>query len=78
MEPTPVMRKCDVCGTTFQYGPHRYDGHVNSTYHILVCRGCWNANHDGWAAHLEEKVTAKLKEGLPLPTRNAKGWLPRD
>jgi len=40
---------------------------------------CWEANWDGWAPHLEAKVTARLKaKGLPLPARNAKGWLPRD
>ena len=79
MEPDPVVLRCDLCGRSFQFGPHRYDGKSIRTYRITVCTPCLNANWDGWAPHLEERVTAKLlAEGEPLPQRNAKGWLPRE
>lgn len=79
MKPDPVMLKCDACGRLFQFGPHRYEGKAVPTYRITVCRMCWDANWDGWARHLEEKVTAKLRdEGVPLPPRNTNGLLPRE
>lgn len=78
VEPDPAMRRCDTCGKLFQFGPHRYDGHPVATYKITVCNTCWDSNWDGWAPHLEGRVTAKLLEdGLPLPARNSKGLLPR-
>ncbi|MDR6495615.1 hypothetical protein J2797_005539 [Paraburkholderia terricola] len=79
MEPDPVMLACDACGKVFQFGPHRYDGRAISMYRITVCRLCWDANWDGWAPHLEEKVTARLREdGSPLPIRNGKERLRRE
>lgn len=73
------MCRCETCGANFQFGPHRYDGKVIPTYKISVCMACWNANWDGWAPHLEAKVTAKLRsEGLSLPARNPKNLLPRE
>ena len=74
-----LMRACDVCGQEFQFGPNAYDGKYIPKYLITVCSGCYAANWDGWAPHFEPAVTRKLKEqGLVLPARNAKGWLPRD
>ncbi|MGF6995516.1 hypothetical protein P3T25_003884 [Paraburkholderia sp. GAS32] len=73
-----LMRRCDTCGGSFQFGLHRYDGKHIPLYGITVCMTCWEANWDGWAPHLEEKVTAKLRAASAvLPARNAKGWLPR-
>lgn len=73
------MVKCDVCGNSFQFGPHRYDGRKNQTYDIMVCNNCHNANWDGWAPHYEPQVTKNLSDrGLLLPPRNEKGWLPRE
>ena len=70
---------CDVCDGSFQFGPHRYDGRRNKTYDIMVCNDCYNANSDGWAPHLEARVTRNLKDkGLPLLARNEKGLLPRE
>lgn len=70
---------CDTCGRLFQYGPHRYDGKYIPKYGITVCKTCWDGNWDGWAPHLEDKVTAKLMAaGKALPMRNTKGWLPRE
>jgi hypothetical protein len=56
-----------------------YDGTHIQAYGITVCRGCYDGNWDGWAPQFEEAVTRHLiAKGLPLPKRNAKGWLPRD
>jgi hypothetical protein len=70
---------CDVSGREFQFGPHRYEGRRNQTYEIMVCSTCHEANWDGWAPHCEERVTRRLiEQGLAMPARNAKGWLPRE
>jgi hypothetical protein len=76
---TKIMYPCFMCGHSFQFGPHRYDGHHIARYKISVCSGCWAGNWDGWAPHYEAKLLAHLEEqGLPIPDRNAKGWLPRE
>lgn len=76
---TEVRETCATCGRGFRYGPNRYDGKYIPTYKITVCSVCYQANWDGWAPQFEAAVTCKLREqGLPLPARNAKGWLPRD
>lgn len=73
------MYSCDVCGGQFQIGPHVYDGRYIQAYRIKACNGCCRGNWDGWAPQFEAAVTANLvREGLPLPKRNAKGWLPLD
>lgn len=73
------MTTCDVCGKSFQFGPHRYEGRRNQTYDIMVCGTCHDGNWDGWAPHFEAHVTKRLVEqGRPIPARNAKGWLPRE
>jgi len=70
---------CDVCENKFIFGPHLYEGRKNQTYGILVCDKCNKNNWDGWAKNLEAKVTKNLNaEGLPLPPRNVKGFLPRE
>lgn len=75
-----IMLTCDVCGQKYQHGPHRYEGHKLALYGgISCCDGCWQFNWDGWAPHHEAKLIAHLKEkGLPVPPRNAKGYLPRN
>ena len=74
-----VTYTCDACGNSFQFGPGLYNGKRNQTYDIMVCLTCHNGNWDGWAPKFEAAVTRRLKEkGLPLPQRNAKGWLPRE
>lgn len=74
-----VTQICDVCGSSYQHGPHRYEGHKLSTYGIVVCDSCWTGNHDGWAPFREPKLVEALKRNrLPMPQRNSKGLLPRD
>jgi hypothetical protein len=72
------LARCDVCRRKFEFGFHQYYGKQIPLYEIAVCNSCWDANWDGWAPHLEERVTAKLKAaGKSLPTRNSKDLLPR-
>lgn len=74
------MFRCGVCGKKYQHGLHRYEGHKLDLYGgIFCCDLCWEFNWDGWAPHHERVLLKHLKEkGLPVPERNAKGWLPRD
>jgi hypothetical protein len=73
------VSNCDVCRRSFQYGPNTYDGRYVSAYGITVCSVCYASNWDGWGPFAEPAVIRKASEnGLPLPARNAKGWLPRD
>jgi len=73
------MCTCFICGSTFQFGQHVYDGKYIQKYDITVCSGCYKGNWDGWAKHYEENILKHLKEkGLPVPDKNEAGYLPRD
>jgi hypothetical protein len=73
------MVRCFMCGSEFQMGPHRYDGKHIPRYKIDVCRACYDGNWDGWAPHCEERLIEHLeKEGISIPKRNKRGWIPRD
>jgi hypothetical protein len=72
------MNKCDLCGQQYQNGLHRY-GHIVKLYEMAICTLCWDANHDGFAPHYEDKILNHLKQNnLPVPERNIKGLLPRE
>jgi hypothetical protein len=74
-----IMYPCFMCGRSFQMGPHRYDGKYIARYKISVCSGCWGSNWDGWGPHQEMLLVAHIRaEGIDMPDRNEKGWLPRD
>lgn len=78
MADTKFFYNCGICGANFQFGPHRYDGKHISRYNLTVCMGCWQGNHDGWGPSAEGRLLEHLKqEGIAVPPRNAKGWLPR-
>jgi hypothetical protein len=74
------MFKCGLCGRSYQHGPHRYEGHRLKPYgNLFACDPCWQGNHDGWAPHYEPVLLAELqRQGLAVPPRNAKGFLPRE
>jgi hypothetical protein len=79
MEAHKVMLHCDLCNKEFQFGPHKFDGKHIPRYQITVCKPCWDGNWDGWAPHLEKRLISHIeKNGLPVPERNSKGWLPRE
>ncbi len=74
-----IMDTCFMCGSPFQMGPHLYEGEFIRHYQVSICSTCYKGNWDGWAPHYEHRLVAHLKKnGLPIPERNAKGWLPRD
>ena len=64
---------------SYQHGPHRYESHRLHLYgKSMACRMCWEANHDGWAVHVEPVLLAHLeRQGLPTRERDEKGFLPR-
>lgn len=69
---------CSICGGKFQHGPHRY-GQFIARYQMEICTPCFQAAWDGWGPSAEAKIIKHLAErGIPVPPRNAKGWLPRD
>lgn len=71
--------KCELCGTTFKFGPHIYQGKKLKRYGIMVCSGCWEANWDGWAPDCEKiLIDALNRVGQPSPKRNQNGLLPRE
>ena len=80
MSEQKFMFQCPLCHSDFQHGPHRYEGHVLSQYgRLVVCDSCWMGNHDGWSAGPEAILLQHLKQNsIPIPTRNDKGYLPRD
>jgi hypothetical protein len=74
------MHKCDVCCKEYQHGPHIYEGHKLELYgDIFCCDSCWKFNWDGWAPHYDKILLEHLlRQGLLVPKRNAKGFLPRN
>ena len=79
MENEKLMFKCDMCGSQYQHGPHRYEGHKLQRYEMMVCDTCWQSNRDGWAPQYEDHITEHAKaKGITLPPRNDKGLLPRE
>jgi hypothetical protein len=74
-----LRQTCFSCGTSFVFGMNQYDGSYVPRYKISVCRSCYQSNWDGWSPGVEAKLRPHLAAaGLPIPDRNAKGWLPRD
>jgi hypothetical protein len=78
-DPHAIMRKCFFCGRLFQFGPHVYDGSYSRYYKIEICRSCYQGNWDGYGLDAEEKLLQHMADnGIVVPARNKKGWLPRD
>jgi hypothetical protein len=70
---------CDLCGALLDYQANRYDGREVPRYRITVCHVCYSSSRNGWSSINEAKILVHLKScGLPVPLRNARGWLPRD
>lgn len=74
----PSQYPCVICGQSFAYGPHRYDGRpVKSWKDVMVCKRCEAANWDGlvprsgWLHRLNEAGVDT--ENL---SKNDKGWIP--
>jgi hypothetical protein len=74
-----LMIPCFVCSNDFQFSDHLYAGRHIDAYNINVCDGCCATNLDGWGPYAEKRLLAHLNaEGLPVPERNEKDWLPFD
>ena len=72
------MFNCQLCGASFQFGPHVYSGKHIARYDLTVCGACWAGNHDGWPPSLEPKFLEHLKsKGVAVPERNSAGWYSR-
>ena len=79
MKTRPFEVTCVLSGKTFQMGDGVYEGTFVPRYQMNVYQPCYLGNHDGYASHYDENILEHLKEkGLPVPERNAKGYLPRD
>jgi hypothetical protein len=79
MSEQAFTERCFMCDTDFRMGAGVYNGKYIGRYQISVCNGCWAGNWDGWAPHYEARLIAHLEVlGIPVPKRNAKGWLPRE
>jgi hypothetical protein len=64
---------CFLCGRSFQYGPHIYDGRPQ--WDIMVCMPCIQGNWDGIVLENHPRLAEHLKaKGIPVQL-NAKGWL---
>ena len=71
--------ECFVCGKSIQMGPVRHDGHFIRRYQVTLCTNCSDMNRIGWAPRNEVRLLAHLAErGIPVPERNAEGWLPSE
>ena len=78
MHDAKFQQKCQICGSTFRFGPHIFHGRRIGKYDLMVCRHCWIDNWDGWAPECESRLEAHLvSHGIPLPQRNRKGHYPR-
>lgn len=78
MNDKPTLQ-CFTCSKSFQFGQNAYDGKHIPAYQITVCRLCYQMNWDGWAPAYEPMLIKHLNSaGIVVPTRNPKGWLPRD
>lgn len=74
----PFMTTCQLCGSSFQFGPHVYRGKVIAAYKLTLCEACYGGNWDGFAKHYEPTLEAHWQEHrISPPQRNSKGWYPR-
>jgi hypothetical protein len=77
---------CFFCGKQFEKYEPLYSGEYSGyrgmyigKYMIEACDVCYASNSDVWERRHEGRLVAHLTDnGLPIPTRNAEGLLPRD
>ena len=71
-----VMCECFLCKNKFQFGPHAYDGRWIRAWEIMVCRICWDGNHDGIVPNTYPHLLEHLGEHRVEVRRNESGWIP--
>jgi hypothetical protein len=69
------MYDCLLCGTPFQFGPHRYDGKPVKAWDMMVCNGRISANYDGVVPTNHPHLIAHLEARGVKITLNAEGWI---
>lgn len=42
-----MQERCFLCGSTFAFGPNRYDGRFIRPWKAMACSQCEKWNHDG-------------------------------
>lgn len=68
-EPGSYRSVCFICEQQKTYPPHLYPIHVRG-YGFHVCRSCFEAAHDGWQTHHDQKIEAHLyRRGVNRPER---------
>ena len=73
----PILLTCTTCDSEFQMGPGVYTGKWIPLYQMHVCNSCHYGNCDGFAPHYDSRILKHLKDnGIPIPARNARGFLP--
>ena len=73
----PIIVKCTTCDSEFQMGPNAYAGKWLPLYQMHVCSSCHSGNLDGFSIHYDIRIIKHLKDnGLPVPKRNERGYLP--
>ena len=76
-EMDPIIVKCTTCDSEFQMGPNAYAGKWLPLYQMHVCSSCHSGNLDGFSIHYDIRIIKHLKDnGLPVPKRNERGYLP--
>jgi hypothetical protein len=70
---------CFACGRSCQMAAHVYEGVQVPGYGVFACDGCHRGNVDGWGPACEATLLAHMRQhAIPIPARNARGWLPRE
>jgi len=75
MDDKPILYKCFICNSQFQFGPHAYNGRAVNAWDIMVCTTCYNANHDGIVPATHQRLLDHLRSKGIEPKLNASGWI---
>ena len=66
---------CLLCGRSFGFGEHRYDGRRIQAWDIMVCNTCYGANWDGIVPGSYPRLDSHFKANGISPQYNAKGYI---
>ena len=67
---------CDLCGQSFQFGPHIYRGRpIPSWSKVMICSMCEDSNWDGIVPQSHPRFMALLAEQGVTFQLNDDGWL---
>src|SRR5690242_6436535 len=74
----PKLSRCELCRGIMWMGHDLSQGRYIATYDLRVCYACWVSSSGGWHPRYDSFLLERLRQtGLPIPARNANGWLPR-